>query len=39
MFRWGILGTGKIAKRFMQAAFYVPDAQVVAVGSREVQVI
>jgi predicted dehydrogenase len=35
MFRWGILGTGKIAKRFMQAAFYVPEAQVVAVGSRE----
>lgn len=34
-FKWGILGTGKIAKRFMQAAFYVPEAQVVAVGSRE----
>ena len=33
--KWGILGTGKIAKRFMQAAFYVPDAQVVAVSSRE----
>ena len=33
--KWGILGTGKIAKRFMQAAFYVSDAQVVAVGSRE----
>jgi predicted dehydrogenase len=33
-FKWGILGTGKIAKRFMQAAFYVPEAQVVAVGSR-----
>jgi predicted dehydrogenase len=33
--KWGILGTGKIAKRFMQAVFYVPDAQVVAVGSRE----
>jgi predicted dehydrogenase len=33
--KWGIVGTGKIAKRFMQAAFYVPDAQVVAVGSRE----
>jgi predicted dehydrogenase len=33
--KWGILGTGKIARRFMQAAFYVPDAQVVAVGSRE----
>lgn len=33
-YKWGILGTGKIAKRFMQAAFYVPEAQVVAVGSR-----
>lgn len=33
-FQWGILGTGKIARRFMQAAFYVPQAQVVAVGSR-----
>jgi predicted dehydrogenase len=33
--KWGILGTGKIAKRFMQAVFYVPEAQVVAVGSRE----
>lgn len=33
-FRWGILGTGKIARRFMQAAFYVPEARVVAVGSR-----
>lgn len=34
VFKWGILGTGKIARRFMQAAFYVPEAQVVAVGSR-----
>ncbi|CUU36863.1 MAG: Gfo/Idh/MocA family oxidoreductase [Armatimonadetes bacterium] len=34
MAKWGILGTGKIARRFMQAAFYVPEAQVVAVGSR-----
>lgn len=32
--KWGILGTGKIARRFMQAAFYVPEAQVIAVGSR-----
>ncbi|MFQ3611852.1 MAG: Gfo/Idh/MocA family oxidoreductase [Fimbriimonadales bacterium] len=36
-FNWGILGTGKIAKRFMQAAFYVPEARVVAVGSRTQQ--
>lgn len=35
--KWGILGTGKIARRFMQAAFYVPEAQVVAVGSRDKQ--
>ncbi|MCS7190879.1 MAG: Gfo/Idh/MocA family oxidoreductase [Fimbriimonadales bacterium] len=34
VYKWGILGTGKIARRFMQAAFYVPEAQVVAVGSR-----
>ncbi|GIV05080.1 MAG: oxidoreductase [Fimbriimonadales bacterium] len=34
IYKWGILGTGKIAKRFMQAAFYVPEAQIVAVGSR-----
>ncbi len=33
-YRWGILGTGKIARRFMQAALSVPSAQVVAIGSR-----
>jgi len=33
-YNWGILGTGKIAKRFMQAVFYVPEARVVAVSSR-----
>ncbi len=33
-YRWGVLGTGKIAHRFMQAAALVPEAQVVAVGSR-----
>ncbi len=33
-YRWGILGTGKIARRFLQAASSVPEAQVVAVGSR-----
>jgi predicted dehydrogenase len=36
-FRWGILGTGKIARRFMQAVAHVPEAQVVAVGSRHRQ--
>ncbi|MCS7064835.1 MAG: Gfo/Idh/MocA family oxidoreductase [Fimbriimonadales bacterium] len=36
-YRWGILGTGKIARRFMQAASLVPEAQVVAVGSRSQQ--
>lgn len=37
MSKWGILGTGKIARRFMQAMSYVPDAEVVAVGSRSLE--
>lgn len=32
--RWGILGTGKIAQRFMTGLRAVPEAEVVAVGSR-----
>ncbi|GBC93044.1 1,5-anhydro-D-fructose reductase [bacterium HR15] len=36
-FAWGILGTGKIARRFMQAVALVPDARVVAIGSRSPQ--
>ena len=32
--RWGILGTGKIARTFAQALRELPDAQLVAVASR-----
>jgi predicted dehydrogenase len=32
--RWGILGTGKIAKAFSQGLGYVPDAELIAIGSR-----
>ncbi|MFD0775888.1 Gfo/Idh/MocA family protein [Streptomonospora algeriensis] len=32
--RWGILGTGAIAHRFMTGLRAVPEAEVVAVGSR-----
>ena len=32
--RWGILGTGKIARAFASALQLLPDAQLVAVGSR-----
>lgn len=34
MAKWGILGTGKIARRFMQAMSSVSEGQVIAVGSR-----
>jgi len=33
-YRWGILSTGKIAHKFVQDLKLVPEAQVVAVGSR-----
>jgi len=33
--RWGILGAGSIAKRFTEGANFLPDANVVAVGSRD----
>eukprot|EP01116_Phalansterium_solitarium_P021789 TRINITY_DN6934_c0_g1_i1.p1 TRINITY_DN6934_c0_g1~~TRINITY_DN6934_c0_g1_i1.p1 ORF type:complete len:341 (+),score=128.00 TRINITY_DN6934_c0_g1_i1:168-1190(+) len=36
-FRWGIIGTGKIAHDFVTALSYLPDAEVVAVGSRTQQ--
>jgi predicted dehydrogenase len=32
--RWGILGTGKIARDFSQGLKFLPDAQLLAVGSR-----
>lgn len=33
-FRWGIIGTGSIAQKFAQGLSVVPDATLVAVGSR-----
>jgi len=32
--KWGILGTGKIAQDFATGLQYLPDAEIVAVGSR-----
>jgi len=32
--RWGVIGTGGIASRFVEDVALLPDAQVVAVGSR-----
>ena len=34
-FRWGILGTGNIAKKFVRGVQSIADAKVVAVGSRQ----
>jgi dihydrodiol dehydrogenase / D-xylose 1-dehydrogenase (NADP) len=34
--RWGILGTGVIAKQFAEALTLLPDAQLAAVGSRNI---
>jgi predicted dehydrogenase len=33
-FRWGILGTGAIARQFVQGLNSLPEAEVLAVGSR-----
>ena len=32
--RWGILGTGAIARQFVQGLSFLPEAEVSAVGSR-----
>jgi predicted dehydrogenase len=33
-FRWGILGTGSIARQFVEGLKVLPEAEVLAVGSR-----
>jgi dihydrodiol dehydrogenase / D-xylose 1-dehydrogenase (NADP) len=33
--RWGIIGTGNIARKFAEALLFVPEAELIAVGSRQ----
>ena len=35
--RWGILGTGEIAKQFAQGLASLPDAKLLAIGSRKLE--
>ena len=35
--RWGILGPGGIAHKFATGLKVIPDAEIVAVGSRDLQ--
>jgi len=37
MIRWGILGTGKIARRLAKAIAVLPDAELAAIGSRSAE--
>jgi len=34
--RWGIIGTGKIAKAFSMGLSFLPDAELIAIGSRSI---
>lgn len=36
-FRWGIFGTGFVAKKFALGLRHLPDAEISAIGSRQVQ--
>ena len=35
--RWGILGPGTIAHKFATGLKAIPDAEIIAVGSRDLQ--
>ena len=36
--RWGIIGAGKIAKKFAQDLNTIPDAQLYAIASRDITI-